>query len=303
MKNLQKHYAALLMAIAMTASATAHTTSEGLIKVPTPYIADVITISFVDKMAFYKENFTGEANDTNVFLLADMLNYLHINAYMASADDIKFAEITINELRRRSKGDETLRALLDSCEKTIHPNDDRKWLMDAIRIHGKELVYNNNRSIIKEIIYKMERLATISLFKPDIDELRGIYEKWVAICNNDKSVKDGLARIGELLDIMDKDIENRQRNGVDGEYAKQLDQYNRDTHYADYSSRPIVLKNANKFIKSHAKNMNQATLDYTRGIYNQWSSLFMTTERKEVMAINKTIEKIQNRIIKEKQAK
>lgn len=311
MKALQKHYAAWLIATAMATGAMAHGTMQAgwatefsmPAKEPSDEAPDA---DFVKRMMFYKESYTGVETSENVSLLMGMLQYLGMNVNMATADEIKIAEIVVTEMQEISEESNVLTALLNSCEKTIQPDEMKKWLMDCIRFRNEQFAYKSNDHIILNMAADdMERLSRKVLLRSEIDEFRGYYDKWCTLFPaDDKEAWAKLERMGELLERMEKDVEASRRNGVDMEYAKQLDLFNREVffYYNDSSTdRRTILKRVRRFIKRHAKGMNQATLDYTRGMYDRWSYIFNSaTDRRVLMSVSKILESIQDRIMKEK---
>ena len=314
MKTLRKHCAEWLIATEMATGATAHgatatnlTSHTGESMTTThPLSADApdndsYANDFITRMMFYKESFTGKDNGDNVSLLMDMQTYLSIYASTATADELKIAGITIKEMKLTAETSQTLKTLFDACQGILEPYEIKTFLIDGIRFHIKQFAYGNpSNEILDMIVPKMERLAATTVSQSELDELHGFYDKWKMLYSDDKT-KAQLTRIGELLEVMDKTASTAKSNGIDIGYAKQLDQYHKDAMYADGPGRMKVEKSIHKLIKLHAKDMNQATLDYTRKVYDHLSLIAcMNGERELVLSIAKTMEKIQDRITKEK---
>ena len=313
MKTLRKHCAAWLIATAMATGATAHgatatnlTSHTGESVMTThPLSVDApdnnsYANDFITRMMFYKESFTGKDNGDNVSLLIDMQTYLSIYAPSATAEELKIANVTINEMRLTAETSQTLNTLFDSCQGILAPYEIKTFLIDGIRLHITQFAYGNPpNELLDMIVPKMERLAVTTVSQSELDELHGFYDKWKMLYSDDKT-KAQLTRISELLDVMDKTVSTAKSNGINIGYAKQLDQYHKDAMYADGPGRIKVEKSIHKLIKRHAKDMNQATLDYTRKVYDHLSLVAcMKGERELVLSIAKTMEKIQDRITKE----
>ena len=314
MRTLRKHCAAWLIATAMATGATAHGTAPtnltlhtGESMMTTHSLSvdapdnDSYANDFITRMMFYKESFTGKDNGDNVSLLMDMQTYLNIYASTATADELKIADIIIKEMKRTAETSQTLKTLLTSCQEILDPYEIKTFLIDGIRFHIKQFAYGNPpNELLDMIVDKMERLAVTEVSQSELDELHGFYDKWKMLYSDDKT-KAQLTRIGELLEVMGKTVATAKSNGVDVGYAKQLDQYHKDAMYADGPGRMKVEKSIHKLIKSHAKDMNQATLDYTRKVYDHLSFIAcMKGERELVLSIAKTMDKIQDRLVKEK---